>query len=91
MLRAGQDERRVDLVADDPGPVLDGEVADPLELARGVHVAARVVRVGQQQGPGAVGEEPVEVVEVEDVGVAVGGDREVPLRPTGDLGQPELR
>ena len=75
----GQDQRRVDLVADDPGPVRQGEVADALELRTGVHVTARVVRVGQQQRARALGEQPVEVVEVERVGVAVRRDRQVPL------------
>ena len=65
VLGAGQHQRRVDLVADHPGAVAHGHVADPLELGAGVDVAERVVRLGEQQRARAAGEEVVEPVEVE--------------------------
>ena len=91
MLGPGQHQRRVDLVADHPRPVPHHDVTDPLELLAGVDVTARVVRLGQQQRPRAVGEQPVEVVEVEHRGPGVRVHRQVPPFPPGDLGDVELR
>ena len=65
MLGARQHQRRVDLVAHHARAVAYDDVADPLELGAGEHAAPRVVRLGEQQRLRAVGEEPVEPVEVE--------------------------
>ena len=67
VLGARQHQRAVDLVGHDPGAVPGHDVADPLELGAGVHVAARVVRLGEQQRPRTAREQPVERVEVDDV------------------------
>ena len=65
VLGAGQDQRRVDLVADDAGTVAYDDVADPLQLGAGEHPAPRVVGLREQQRLRPVGEEPVEAVEVD--------------------------
>ena len=91
MLLAGQHERRVDLVADHPGAVRRHHVADALELGAAEHPPPRVVGLGQQQGAGAVGEEPVEPVEVDGAVVGVGVDDQVPALAAGDGGDVELR
>ena len=49
------------------------------------------MRLGQQQRPRPVGEQPVEPVEVEHRGLGVRVDRQVPPLPSGDLGDVELR
>ena len=80
--RALEDQRRVDLVGDDASAVASYDVADPLELAPGEDPAPRVVRLGEQQGAGAVGEQPVEGVEVDLGALGVRVDDQVdPLRP----------
>ena len=80
----------MDLVADDAGAVAHDDVADPLELSAGEDVAPRVVGLGEQQGLRALGEEPVQPVEV-DLG-DLGGRRHLQevLGATGDAGQPVL-
>ena len=62
-----------------------------LELGPAVHVAARVVRLGEQQRPRTAREQPVERVEVDDVAVAVRVHGQVPLLASGDLAEPVLR
>ena len=91
MLRARQDQRRVDLVADHAGTVAHDDVADALELGAGEDPPPRIVRLGQQQRAGAVGEEPVEVVEIDLGHLGVGVEGQVPLFATSDLGQAVLR
>ena len=81
MLGAGQHERRVDLVAHHPGTVADDDVADALELGPGEDAAPRVVRLGEEQRLGTLGEEPVQAVEVDLGTLGGGGQRELSSPP----------
>ena len=90
MRDAGQHQRRMDLVRDDPCPVSHHDVPDPLKLGPAEHPAPRVVRLGQQQGPGAGRQDRVEPVQV-DLGTrGVGVDDEVDPLPAGHLRNGEL-
>ena len=81
----------MDLVGDDASAVASYDVADAFELAPREDPAPRVVRLGEQQRARAVGEEPVEGVEVELGALGVGIDDQVDPLPAGDLGDRQLR
>ena len=88
---AGKHQRRVDLVGHHACPVAHHDVADPLELGAAEHPAPRVVRLGQDQGPGARCEHRVEPVEVDLGALGSGVDHEVDARTAGHRGDRELR
>ena len=72
VLGARQGHRGVDLVGEDPGVVLGGDLGEALELGPGDGPAGRIVRVAEEQRPGAGGEGALDPVEVE---VAAIGER----------------
>jgi hypothetical protein len=88
---AGEHERRVDLVGDDPCTVPGHDVADPLELGPGEHPAPRVVRLGQQQRAGTLGQKRVEPAEVDLGPGRIGVDHHVDPLAARDRRDVELR
>ena len=87
MLGTRQHERGVDLVAHDAGTAAYDDVADPLELGAREDAAPRVVRLGEDQRLRAVGEQPVEAVEVDLRTLRRGRHLEQVLGASGDAGQ----
>ncbi len=81
----------MDLVGDHPGAVPEHHVAHPLELGAGEHPSPRVVRLGEQQGAGAVGEQRVQPVQVDLGALGVRVDDQVDAFAAGDLGDRQLR
>ena len=81
----------MDLVGDDTSAVASYDVADALELAPGEDPAQRVVRLGEQQGACAIGEQPVEGGEVDPGALGIRIDDQVDPLPPGDLSDRELR
>ncbi len=84
VLRTRQHQRRMDLVADDPGPVAQDDVTDPLELGTREHVAPGIVRLREDQCLGTLGEQPVEPVEVYLGASCRGRHLQLVLSATGD-------
>ena len=76
MWRALEDERGVDLVGEDAGPVTFDDLGEGDQLGAVEDAPERVVGVAEQHRAGALGEGPVEGVEVE-------GRASVDLRPSG--------
>ena len=72
VLGAGERQRRVDLVGEDPGVVLGGEPGERLELGPAGGGPGRVVGIAEQERPGAVREGGLDPVEVE---LAAAGQR----------------
>ncbi len=86
-----QDERRVDLVGDDPGPVPVDDLGEGQQLGPLEHPAERVVGVAEQHRAGTAGQGAVQRLEVEGRAPGHVGHRHVHLRAAGHLDDVEER